>query len=138
MLKVYKVRNYVSIDGADWRRVVWSWFISTECKTSDEPLKTEHILCDASFDDAREYINNNELDGVTNDSTFWRQKPIICVRYYDAYELVSYKHLNTISYKREYEEWEDVSLKWIIENLSADQAIQYLKECGITTCPMNF
>lgn len=138
MLKIYKVRNYVSIDGADWRKVVWSWFIPTECKTSDEPLETEYILCDASFDKAREYLQNNDLDGMFNSNTYWRETPIICVRYDDAQDIVNYKHFNTISYKTEYEEWKDVTLEWIIKTLPADQTIQYLKERGITTCPMNF
>jgi hypothetical protein len=43
-----------------------------------------------------------------------------------------------MSYKIEYEEWKEVTLEWIIKNLPADQTIQYLKERGITTCPMNF
>lgn len=138
MFKIYKVKNYVSVDGADWRRVVFSWFISTEYKTSNKSLKTQHILCDVSFNEAREYLQNNSLDGVFNDSTFWKNKPIVSVRYYDADDIVNYRHFNTISYKREYEEWKDVTLEWIIKNLSAEETIQYLKERGITTCPMNF
>lgn len=139
MLKIYKVRNYVSIDGADWRKVVLSWFIPTKYKTSSKPLETEHILCNMSFADTREYLRNNELDGIFNIHSFWTDAPKkIGIRYYDADDIVYYKHFNTISYKIEYEEWTDVSLNWIMENLSADECIQYLKERGITTCPMNF
>ena len=138
MLKVYKVHNYVSIDGDDWREVVWSWFIPTKCKTSSELLETEYRLHNASFNEAREYLQSNELDGIGNSSTYWRKKPIVWVRYDDARDIVNYRHFNTISYKTEYKEWTDVSLEWIIKSLPADQTIQYLKERGITTCPMNF
>ena len=91
-----------------------------------------------SFDETREYFNNHKLDGVWNDTIFWGKKPTICVRYCDAWDDVVYKHFNTISYKQEYVEWTDVSLEWIIKNLHADTAVQYLKERGITACPMNF
>lgn len=138
MLKVYKVHNYVSIDGDDWREVVWSWFIPTKCKTSSELLETEYRLHNASFNEAREYLQSNELDGIDNSSTYWRKKPIVWVRYDDARDIVNYRYFNTISYKTEYKEWTDVSLEWIIKSLPADQTIQYLKERGITTCPMNF
>ena len=138
MLKVYKVYNYVSVDGADWREVICGTFAPTEKKTSSESLETEYILHDASFDKAYEYLRNNDLDGLGRSTTYWREKPIIWVRYDDAWDTVSYKHFNTISYKREYIEWTNVSLDWILKNLPADTAIQYLKERGITTCPMNF
>jgi hypothetical protein len=55
-----------------------------------------------------------------------------------TYNDVEYKHFKSISYMQTYEERKDVSLEWIIKHLPADQAIQYLKERGITTCPMNF
>ena len=138
MLKIYKVHNYVSIDGADWREVVWSWYMPTEKKASSEPIKTEYFLNNASFEEAYAYLQNSPLDGLGPSTTYWREKPRIWVRYDDAWDTVSYKHFNTISYKREYKEWTDVSLQWIMENLPADTTIQYLKERGITTCPMNF
>lgn len=138
MLKIYKVRNYVSVDGADWRQVIRGWLSDIECKASNEDLDMKYMARRLSFDEAREYLNGHKLDGVWNDTTFWRKKPTICVRYCDAWDDVIYKHFNTLSYKQEYEEWTDVSLQWIIKNLPADQTIQYLKERGITTCPMNF
>ena len=110
----------------------------TEKKASSEPIKTEYFLNNASFEEAYAYLQNSPLDGLGPSTTYWREKPRIWVRYDDAWDTVSYKHFNTISYKREYKEWTDVSLQWIMENLPADTTIQYLKERGITTCPMNF
>lgn len=140
MLKIYQVHHYVSIDGAKWREVVNGWLTPTEHKVSDQLLEIQHILCDASFNEAYDYLHNNRLDGVWIDSKRWHRTiiPVIQVRYDDAFDDVNYKRFNTMSYKIEYKEWKDVTLKWIMENLSADVAIQYLKERGITTCPMNF
>ena len=138
MLKIYRVYNYVSIDGGKWRRVVNGWLKPTERKVTEESLETQHILCDASFDDAYNYLHNNRLDGVWDGSSVWGKTifPVIKVRYNDGYDDVKYRKFNTMSYKTEYEEWKDVTLKWIMENLSADVAIQYLKERGMTACPI--
>lgn len=138
MLKIYKVYNYVSIDGADWREVVNGWLSPTEHKVSDQLLETQHILCDASFDEVYDYLYNNKLDGVWDEFEGWfrKLKPIIQVRYRSAFDDVNYRHFNTMSYKIKYKEWKDVTLQWIMENLPADQAIQYLKERGIATCPI--
>ena len=138
MLKIYKVRNYVSVDGADWRQVIQSWLSDIKCKVSNEDLDMKYMACRLSFDEAREYLNSHKLDGVWNNTTFWRKRPTICVRYCDAFDDVVYKHFDTISYKQEYEECKDISLQWIIENFPADQTIQYIKERGITAFPINF
>jgi hypothetical protein len=137
MLKIYQVHNYVSIDGADWREVVSGFLADCQC-IALESCEIKYALLNRTFDDVRECLKNHRLDGIWNDTTFWTRKPIICVRYADAYNDVEYKHFKSLSYMQTYEEWRDVSLEWIIKHLSAEQAIQYLKERGITTCPMNF
>ena len=138
MLKIYRVYNYVSIDGGKWRRVVNGWLKPTEYKVSDKPLETQHILCDVPFDKVYDYRHNNRLDGILDSSSCWYNKiiPVICVRYEDAWDDVRYRRFNTMSYKIVYEEWKDVTLQWIIEHLSADQCIQYLKDRGMNTCPI--
>ena len=139
MLKVYKVHNYVSIDGADWREVLWNgWLTPIERKVFDEPPETQHILCNASFYKACDYVHNNRLDGVHESSLCWRRMiwPAIEIRYRDARDDVTYRNFISMSYKIEYEEWKEVTLEWIMKNLPADVTIQYLKERGITTCPI--
>lgn len=133
MLKVYEVRSYVSVDDAEWRRVGRIGYCCT-----DEDRDVKFILDKSSFDEAREYLSNNFLDGVYNSETFWRSKPTIAVYYRDAWDGVAYRNFNTISYKNVYTEDKNVTLGWMMENLSAEQTIQYLKERGITACPMNF
>lgn len=138
MMKIYKVHNYVSIDGGDWRKVTRSWFDCDRCEVHSSKPRMKFILSGNSFNEAYEYLSNNKVDGLLSDTTFWRKKPQIWIQYEDALEAVEYKHFHVITYKREYVEWTDVSLEWIMKNLPADQCIQYLKERGITTCPMNF
>ena len=133
MLKVYYVRDYVSIDGAEWRRVGACGY-----KVTDEEVEDKLVLDNVSFDEAREYLSKNILGSVWNDSTFFRHKPTVAVHYTDAWDPVSYRHFKTLSYKRKFEEDKNVTFEWMTQHLSADQFIQYLKERGITTCPMNF
>jgi hypothetical protein len=133
MLKVYYIRDYVSIDGSEWRSVG-----GYGEKVIDGEPENELRLDNASFNEVYEYLTRHLLSGVWNDTTFFRKKPLIQVSYNDAWDWVEYRHFNTMSYKREYKEWKNVPLKWLMEHASADQFIQYLKERGITTCPMNF
>lgn len=134
MLKVYHVYDYVSIDGAKWRTVGGYGGY----KVTDEEVEAKLVLDNVSFEEVREFLSHNLLDGVWNESTFFRHKPTIAVHYQDAWDWVVYRHFDTMSYKREYKENKDVSFQWLTEHLSAEQLIQYLKERGITTCPMNF
>ena len=137
MLKIYQIHNYVSIDGSDYRRVVGSFLADCQC-VALEDCEIKYALLNRTFDDTYECLKSHKLDGLWNDTTFWTRKPIIRVRYADAYDDVVYRYFKSISYIQTYEEWKDVSLEWIINHLPADQAIQYLKERGITACPMNF
>lgn len=133
MLKVYDVRDYVSIDGLEWRVVGGGYRIS------DEEAEDILVLDRVSFDEAYEFLSKGSLHGVRNDCTAWRHKPIIRISYADStWGDAIYKHFDTISYKIETRERKDVSFKWLMEHLTVDQLIQYLKDRGITTCPMNF
>ena len=136
MLKVYKVYNYVSIDGSDWRKVVQCRLADDCWIVSDGEPAYKYILFDKSFNEVREHLNNNNLDGIRNDYTFWRHNPIINVRYSDVWEDVKYRHFDEMFYKREYTEWTNISFEWLSKHLTADQFIQYIKERGITTCPI--
>ena len=134
MLKIYNIHDYVSIDGANWREVGgWGHCVADDTKVPD----TIH-LGQMSFGETREYLSKNHLSGVWNDGTFWLNKPIINVNYNDAWEAVAYRCFDTFAYKRVFTEKEDTSMDFLMKELSADQFIQYLKERGITTCPMNF
>ena len=130
MLKLYSITDYVSIDGSDWREVGWG----SHC-TSDKKLP-DTIVDHWSFDELLEYLDEKYLSGVRCDETLFGHKPIIYVNYTDALDSVGYRRFGTLSYKRTFKEWNDVTLEWIMKNLSAEEAIQYLKDRGMTTCPI--
>ena len=132
MLKVYSVLDYVSIDGADWRMVGdWGYIVT------DEEPKNKLILDNISFSEAYEYLSDHFLNGVRNETSLIFNKPLVCINYNTGWGEAEYRRFSKISYKREFEEWANVSLQWIMKNLPADQCIQYLKERGMNTCPLN-
>lgn len=132
MLKVYSIKDYVSIDGADWREVGgWGHRVADDTKVPDSIN-----IGQMSFDETYEYLSKNSLCGVYRDSTFFRYKPTIRVNYNDAWDDVAYQRFNTFAYKRTFVEMENVTLEWIMKNLSADECIQYLKDRGMTACPI--
>ena len=132
MLKVYTVSSYVSIDGSDWQNVGVDGYTISD----DEP--TEKILFENfTLEQCYEYLQGKGLDGIWRSQTFFKRKPMLYIGEW-LYEAKRYTSFNTISYKYVYTERENVSLSWIMKHLSAEQCIQYLKERGITTCPMNF
>ena len=133
MLKVYNIYDYVSIDGAKWRRVGGYRYMAT-----DEEVEDKLILDNVSFDEARKYLSENSLNGIWNSSTFFRHRPMVEIHYFDNWSACEYRCFNTLSYKREVVENTNISFEWLTQHLTADQFIQYLKERGITACPMNF
>ncbi len=130
MLKVYTITSYVSIDGGDWFSVGAPGYTVRD----NDPV--ENIFFENfTLEQCYEYLQEKSLDGIWPSKTFFRKKPMLYIG--DGYFTSSaYYSLNTISYKYVYTEWESVSLDWIMRHASADQCIQYLKERGITTCPI--
>ena len=130
MLKVYTVKSYVSINGGDWQRVGLNGHIMTDNNPTEKV-----ILNNATFDGCYKYVSQHSLNGIYLYSTLFKKKPIIYINDRHLYEH-RYDHFNTISYKYVYEEWEDVTLDYIMEHFSADKCIQYLKERGMSACPI--
>lgn len=130
MLKVYRVKSYVSINGEDW------WHVGYDDHTirNDNPIE-KVFFKDITFNECYKYIKEHELNGISLDSTLFRNKPIIYIgnSYFDSYR---YDHFDTISYKCVYEEWKEVPLTYIMEHFPADKCIQYLKERGMSACPI--
>lgn len=130
MLKVYTVKSYLSIDNGDWQHVGVDGYTVTD----DNP--TEKIIFENfTLEQCYDYLLEKRLDGIWPSKTFFRKKPMIYIND-GSLDRKPYYSFNTITYKYVYKEWESVSLEWIIKHLSADQCIQYLKERGITTCPI--
>ena len=131
MLKIYTVKSYISIDGGDWERVGSIGHIARD----DDP--TERIFFENfTLEQCYEYLQDEALDGIWRSKTFFKNRPMLYIGD-SVLDSSAYTSFNTISYKYVYKEWESVSLDWIMKHLPADQCIQYLKERGITACPMN-
>ena len=130
MLKVYTVKSYVSINEGDWQQVGRSGHTMTDNNPTEKVM-----LNNATFDECYKYVSQHSLDGIYLYSTLFKNKPIIYINDRHLCEH-RYDHFNTISYKYVYEEWEDVPLDYIMEHFSADKCIQYLKERGMSACPI--
>ena len=130
MLKVYTVKSYVSINGEDW------WHVGCNGHTiSDENLTEKIFLDNVTFNECYKYVSQHSLDGIYLDSTLFKKKPIIYINDSRS-DSHRYDQFDTISYKYVYEEWKDVPLNYIMEHFSADKCIQYLKERGMSACPI--
>lgn len=132
MLKIYSTTSYVSIDGSLWSEVG----LHNEYVALNEPPENKLVFRGISFDELYEYLSHNYLCGLKKDVTLFRSKPLIWVQYSDAFDPVSYRHFNNLLYKTEFRECDNLSLDWIMKNLSADECIQYLKDRGMTACPI--
>lgn len=136
MLKTYRVKYYVSIDGGEWRQVEEGIHYNEVLRDDDKPTEEYLLPKTMTFEEFYEYIKSSPLYGVNYGKNIFG-KQYIKILYdwsWDSWE--SYYKFNTISYKRVFEECA-MTLSEIFERFSSDKAIQYLKERGITTCPMN-
>ena len=131
MLKVYNRQTYVSINGEPWEPVGRTIAIMS----ANNPIE-KIIFENKTFEECFEYLKHHCMDEMSAGYTFFRHKPAVYIRY--SYNLSStyYKYFNTISCKHVYEENNYISLDEIMKDVSADKCIQYLKERGITACPI--
>ena len=137
MLKIYDVRSMFKINRQEWDVCGNLGWI---CEDESEICKEVVILDKMRFYRALETIaaNPNDYKGMSAGQTFFQHRPYIeisnpryleCERYYA-------KDAHTISYKLVCQEKECVTLEWIMGHLSAEKAIQYFKERGMSICPI--
>lgn len=131
MLKIYNVDSYVSINGAKWCRVG-----NTGYCASSEDLCEDLIIDNLGFAATYKFLFQHHPDGLWLDTTLFGHRPVICISYFRAEGAVRYKNFYSFSYKVVYKEWSDVTLNWIMNRLSADDAIQYMKDRGMAVCPV--
>ncbi len=133
MLKVYSISHYVSVDGGKW------YSVGRYGETMFDDSEPKEIIIDnGSFDEWYKYLQENSLPGIYDYKTFFKKKPCIVTHEWSYDSYTKYTNFNTLVYKTVYKELKGVSLAYIMNNFSADKCIQYLKERGITICPMNF
>lgn len=133
MLQAYGWELYVKINNNDWedtRCSGWSLIEGT-------PPREEAILTDASFEEVCNYMSNVSIPCFHIDFTLFKKRKFL--RYHRRYVLQEdekffEKDIKSISIQLTNTRRE-VSLKEIFEHCPAEQAIQYMKERGLTTCP---
>lgn len=130
MLKSYKYRLQISLNGADWCTIDWGY---TGLREEHELTRT--FIENYSFAEAHEWLLHNKHDHTVAGYTLFKKRPKIKIQY-GYYTTETYTKFNTISIRVIYEEYHMTMRELWNEN--AELVIQYLKERGITVCPMNF
>ena len=126
MLKAYKVITYIAVDDKPKKEI---WKIG--CGLIEEELPRV-VTTTFSFQDCFE--GQLPTPAIKTDKTFFRKRPYIKIEY-DWDDVEYYDDFDSITIERHYEP-NDITLNELIKGYPADQVIQYLKERGITTCPI--
>lgn len=134
MLKIYDPIYAVSIDGGPWERLEDPF--DTNWLVTDEDLpKTELLLDNVSFQEAYDYLRENYISGARTCRTAVKGKPQLSLLYSNTIDRKYIKKCEGFSLCAENRLRKNVTLDWILKNLEADQAIQYLTERGMRICP---
>lgn len=130
MLKSYRCELQISLNGAEWNT------IHVECtKLREEHELIKTFIENYSFAEAHEWMLHHWHDHWEAGYTLFKKKLKIKIQY-GYYTTETYKSFDTISIRAVYEE-RRITMR-DLQYEDADTVIQYLKERGITTCPMNF
>ena len=126
MLKAYKVKTDISVNDGPKTRISRIGYGLTE-----EELPRV-VTTTWSFQDC--FDKKIPTPAIKTDTTFFRQRPYVEVEY--AWDKVDrYYNFDSITIERHYEPY-DITLDELFKDYSADECIQYLKERGMTACPI--
>lgn len=126
MLKAYKVKTDISVNGQPKKRIYKIGYGLTDKKLPRTVTTTW------SFQDC--FDKQLPTPAVKTDTTLFRKRPYVEIEY--SWDKVD-RHYNfdSIIIERHYEPY-DITLNELIKEYSADECIQYLKERGMTACPI--
>lgn len=135
MLKIYKTYLQYQIDGGCWEQFGYSGWL---CEEESNVEASKAIIENTNFKQAFEHFENSTIHGVVACRTYFRHRPYICLIGAGFAEPTNlYQNdFTSLSIRKITEENKDVTLEWIIEHLSAEKTIQYLKERGLNICPI--
>ena len=126
MLKAYKVTTYIAVDGKPKKEL-----FKTGYGLAEEELPRV-VTTSWSFQDC--FDKRLPTPAVYTSTTLFRKRPYVEIEYsWDWHD--RYYNFNSLTIERHYEPY-DITLDELIKEYSADQCIQYLKERGITACPI--
>ena len=134
MLKVYNVHSYYKVDDAPWIQCGHNGHAVRDSAESATQIYIEN----ATWKNAFRTLLDKNYDGLSCGLTLFRGRPYIEVfRAQDDKTLRFYAGgFDRISYMDVYLEWTNCPLDWIVKYASAEHAIQYMVEHGMTTCPI--
>lgn len=127
MLKPYKVHTYVFVNDGAKRQIQCVGYGLTE----DESLN----VSETSYTFQEALTKELPTPYITTGETPFLKRPYVKIQYSWCDE-DTYYNFDHITIQRWKMPWTDATLKDIHDYSTAEQFIQYLKERGITTCPV--
>lgn len=125
---LYRVNGGKWIDCSIWNKI--RYYEESECKDWESK--------ELNFADMQELIEKGFIPNAENDFTFFRKRPIIVLPS-DDFEIAGYtfteKDNNIFEIKIQYLDY-NATIKTLADLLPAEHFIQYLKDRGISICPM--
>lgn len=132
MKKIFDMRVYIKKQG--WKEYVntsvWKHLIYTE-----NDGKGKSFLFN-SFSDFLDEVEKGWIYNVERKETFFGHLPKIEFSKFENRFSMNEKNFVPVEVKIVFEPVEEVSLKNLFEMLSADEFCEYLKDRGISFCPM--
>lgn len=126
MLKAYKVRTCIAVDNKPKKQIFRIGYGLTE----DELPRI--VTTTWSFQDC--FDKKVPTPAIKTDTTLFRKRPYVEIEY--AWDDADrYYNFDSLTIERHYESC-DITLKELLEYYSADECIQYLKDRGMTACPI--
>lgn len=126
MIQAYRVTTYIAVNDEPKKEYWCDGYGLTE-----EELP-QVITTTYSFQDC--FDKQLPTLAIQTNKTSFRKKPYVEV-WYDWENVKYYYHFDSITIEKHYEPY-DITLDELFKKYSADQCIQYLKERGMTACPI--
>lgn len=120
-------------DCDEWEDTGYSGLTLEEEKTSKQDI----VLKNANFTDVMRYMKRTSIPCFHVDYTLFKHEPFIRYhrRYYMQEDEKLFKNdIKNISIRMIYQK-KKITLQELFEEFPAEQAIQYIKERGLSVCP---
>lgn len=131
MLKAYFIDSYYKIDDEKWQGCGKRGYIVRDDSEPIKLVRQDKVNFETAY--------AKPLDGIACEQTIFRKRPYIKV-YHGWFDenprCLKPGDFKEFSYMDVFTERNDCSLEWIMKHASADQTIQYMKERGMTVCPL--
>lgn len=135
MLQMYYASTYLLVGDQRFKINRSSSFIR-----DDQLDEGEFLLKDATWGETKAKIENGELSSIMySATTFWKKRPYISAAgYYCDDDIPKFfeNEETRFSVVRVYVLDEYYTMEDVMKHASADQAVQWFKERGLSVCPL--